>query len=387
MQNGLTGSIGVGLLAALAGACDAQVDPEYTGEPLLTLKGRVEALQQSPGEADIGVLWFESDARRGCSGPVRNEFTFTTGTFSADQQPDFQCAEACGEFPAPGDDREHDVDALRQQIGDWESCQRACGLDVTAELTVAYQACVTGAVGQTAPVVGDFPAQFSLDMLLPPPARALMPSDTGERVALGYFVALAPHSGALEVSFEREPPAWLMGGSETHVLAYAADPIAAASSWGLYLGGAFDVGYHLLRVQFGTRCGLPELELDEADSEGFDAPDSADLMPMPDTYPLGESGSLPVPESDEASLPLPDYRDVPFVCGNGICEAGEDCRHCSDCGGCDSGAAGQSTGILYGGGGYSCLSTANLLVEAAPGGEAEIQLSIAPPERIAWPSL
>ena len=43
------------LVAMMSGACDAQVDPQYAGEPLLTLKGRVQA-QVSPAEADVGVM-------------------------------------------------------------------------------------------------------------------------------------------------------------------------------------------------------------------------------------------------------------------------------------------------------------------------------------------
>jgi hypothetical protein len=381
MKNELApATVALVLVGALVGACDAQVDPGYAGEPLLTLKGRVQA-QVGPAEADVGVLWFRSDAQHGCSGPVRSGGSYRTGSYSPDA--DQACADACG--PYLGDfNPEHD----RQ----WESCQRACGVDVTVESFVSYQACVTGAVGQTTPVVGDFPAQFSLDVLLPPPEQALMPSDTGERMGLGYFVALAPSPGSLALSFEKEPPVWLLGGSETHVLAYAADPIEADSSWGLYLGGSYDVGYHLLRVQYGNRCGLPQRYSDEVpfgDPDNGGASGSVDLLPMPDTEPMlaPSSDDSIEPTSDvPASPPEPDYRGVPFVCGNGVCEAQEDCRRCSDCGACETGSP-ESTGILYGQMDYACFATDNTLRASVPGGEVDIELRIAPPELISWPSL
>jgi hypothetical protein len=379
MQNAWLGMTGgaVLLLGALEG-CDAQVDPDYQGEPLVTLKGRVEALQIGAPEADVGVLWLTSDAENGCSGPQRSCITGSSGSYSGDQ--DQACLDACGDLPFACDPEANE---------EWARCQRACGSDVKVTTLVEYNACASGAVGQTAPVVGNFPAQFSLDMLLPPPSQAFMPSDTGERVALGYFVALAPHSGPFTLSVGEGPPNWLLGGSETHVLVYAADPIAADSSWGVYLSGAYPVGYHLIRVEFGNRCGLPEYYEEDFDDE----PDSAGstavgLGPMPDTEPMKDGGESAADPDLPPELPSePDYAGLTLVCGNGVCEPHETCEVCSDCGGCEDGSAGTSTGLLNVDLGYYCQSTPPTLVAVAPGGEAGLRLVIAPPGLIQWPQL
>jgi hypothetical protein len=259
-----------------------------------------------------------------------------------------------------------------EAIDAWAECQRGCGSDTEVFVQVQHEPCFSGAVGQTAPVVGDFPAQFSLDMLSPPPKEALTSSDTLERVALGFFVALAPDSGPFTLQREmREPPTWLLGGSESHVLIYASDPVAADSTWGRYLGGAYPVGYSLVQVAFGNRCGLP---LVEESGEGTDAPDS-----------VGSSGST----GDTAGPPLPpepDYTGVPLVCGNGVCEEGESCRVCSDCACGGEAGADTSTGLGNLSGNYFCMATPSRLLPSPAGSEAEIQLLLAPPGEIDWPT-
>jgi len=379
-----TGGAGL-LLAGGIAACDAQVDPGYQGEPLLTLKGQVQSVVVSAPEADVGVLWLTSDAANGCSGPQQSGVQFSSGSYNPDV--DVACTDACGPLPEGGEGLE-----------EWEVCQHACGSDVEVGFITEYHACVDGAIGQTAPVVGDFPAQFSLDMLLPPPRAAFMPSDTGERVALGFFVALAPQARSLELSFRSEPPAWLLGASETHVLAYAADPVDADSSWGHYLGGALSVGYHLMRVDFGNRCGLPErgsaFDVD-VPPPAFDEGDP-DLAPQPDQDPMADSEGIPFDETGgEATYEdvdttstydeeeRPNYAGVALVCGNGVCEVHETCDNCSDCA-CD--VAGASTGVGYADEDYYCQSTSSTLA-SAPGSEADIRLLLAPAELIDWPSL
>ena len=44
-------------LAVGIGACDAQVDPGYQGEPLLTLKGRVPGTLTVTGDTMSGVVY------------------------------------------------------------------------------------------------------------------------------------------------------------------------------------------------------------------------------------------------------------------------------------------------------------------------------------------
>ena len=362
-------------------ACDAQVDPNYRGEPLLTLEGRVAALRSSAGEADVGVLWLTSSPDDECSGPVLTCSSSASGQApsAGPGGPDAACLQACGYIPECTE-----VDAIEA----WAECQRGCGSETEVFVQVQYEPCFSGAVGQTAPVVGDFPAQFSLDMLAPPPSGALTSSDTLERVALGFFVALAPDSGPFTLQREmREPPAWLLGGSESHVLIYAGDPVAADSTWGKYLGGAYPVGYHLVQAAFGNRCGLPSVddlgEYTDAPGSGATGAATGDSAGTPYTGDssgeVGESSQPPLP-------PEPDYTGVPLVCGNGACEDGESCEVCSDCACGEGGAADTSTGLGNLSGNYFCMSTPGRLLPSPAGSEAEIQLLLAPPRQISWPT-
>jgi hypothetical protein len=359
------------LMGVVQGGCDAQVDPGYEGEPLTRLKGRVSALAAAPAEADVGVLWF-SDSEGQCSGPEQSCFYSASGAFSPTM--DVACLEACGTMPECVE-----VSAIEE----WEGCQQACGADIEVNVQVEYHACFTGAVGQTAPVIGDFPAQFSLDVLSPPPVEALLRSDTGERVAIGLIVALQLNGEPLTLDAETDDlPEWWIGGSESHFLAYAADPIAADSSWGTYLGGEYSVGYHLIRVVFGNRCGLARLSSEE-DAEADSPGDAATEEPTPDTG----GGSAEPSSEPEDRFEEPDYRGIPFVCGNGVCEQGENCDVCSDCIECDGTSPGMSSGLTSRDGEYNCRYTPSTFEKAPAGAESEIELMIVRPELIDWPAL
>lgn len=328
----LGGMLGVGMVS-----CDAQVDGEYPGEPLATLEGRVSALSAVSGDVDVGVLWFMSSEGAECSGPVQSCRSSALSAGSVDA--DLECLNACGESPGCSNADEAD---------DWVECQRACGVETQLFIDVGYSVCASSAVGQRTPVVGDFPAQFSLDMLAPPPPEAFMASDTGERAALGWFIATDRDAEDLSVNFEeREPPTWLVGGSETHVLIYAEDDIPEDSTWGRYLGGSYPEGYHLVRVEFGNRCGLPTPELEEEETS---------------------------------------YADVPNVCGNGVCEGRETCDNCSDCIQCDEDGRGNDSGRTNLDEGYTCVASSSRLVKSADI-EQDIELQLAPPGRIDWPTL
>jgi len=384
-------AVGSGVLAVLsamgaAQGCDAQVAPGYPGEPMLRLQGRVEALQSGASEADVGVLWLTNSGDAECTGPEPTCLLITGSTLSAET--DFTCLSSCEAAPDCTDPA---------AIERWQTCHAGCGSSVEVQHEVRYRACASGAVGQRAPVKGAFPAQFGLDVLLPPPESAMLASGTGERVALGYFVAIAPGAEALDVVLDEAPPAWLLGGSETHVLIYAADGISAESSWGAYLGESYAPGYHLLRVEFGNRCGLPRLYADtsggmfapEADEEGL-----SDLVP-----PRGDGASAPAPDTGgdgaadegddggESSDRDLDYTGTPLVCGNGVCEPNEDCDICSDCVACDGTSPGMSSGRSNLDGGYHCVATDSLLRRTLAGSESDIQLLIARPDLIAWPEL
>ena len=384
-------ALGSMLLLVAGQACEAQVDAGYQGEPLVTLAGQVETQQASPAGADVGVLWLAGAPEDECSGPQRSELGFATGM--ASDEVDVACTDACG---SP---------AYLQNVEAWESCMRACGVDAHAGSIISYSVCGSGAIGQTTPVFGDFPAQFSLDVLRPPPARALMASDTGERVALGYFVALSPQAGSLDLSLRDGPPPWLLGGSETHVLMYAADTISSDSSWGFYLGGRYGRGYHLLRVQHGTRCvldrydpyhqrvpgppdSLPESAPTPAPTadDGTGDPDSEGQPADPDTVDQGDPGANPAGAVTEVAAVPADYSGIAHVCGNGVCEPEESCDTCSDCTGCSGGRRGTSSGLTNQMPGAFCITTPSRVV-SAEGDESEIRLLLARPELIDWPQL
>ena len=338
MRRSVNVSALVGLLGIGGVSCDAQVDGSYEGEPLKTLKGSVAALQSTSGGVDVGVLWFMSTEGASCSGPVQSCRALELGASSPDT--DFECLDACGERPACDD---------AEQVDDWLTCQSACGAEVQLFIDTHYSVCAKSAVGQRTPVVGDFPAQFSLDMLAPPPAEAFMVSDTGESAALGWFVAANQDADDLSVDFEsEEAPAWLVGGSETHVLVYAENSIPEDSSWGRYLGGSYAEGYHLVRVEFGNRCGLSGSDTDEEE---------------------------------------PSYADVPNVCGNGLCEGRETCDNCSDCIECGDDGVGTDSGRTNLDGGFRCVSTSSRLVPSPDDDEQAIELKLAPPDQIDWPIL
>lgn len=336
---------GRGLSAVvLAAGCDSQADPSYVGEAMIELAGRIEAAPESRSlTAAVGVLWLMGSPEDGCSGPKLGCSTSASGAASVDS--DFECVAACGEQP------QDCTDAAAYQS--WAQCQTECGVHTEVVVQVESRTCFEGGVAQTTPVDGEFPAGFELDVLEPPPDAAVMASDTGERVAVGMFVAVAPEAETLTFSRkDDEPPGWLRGGSETHVLIYAAEPVAAESSWGRHLGGAYSEGYHLARVVPGNRCGLPRY--DEA---------------------VGDEGEY-------------DYSDVPLVCGNGACEASEDCSVCADCIECDADGNGTDSGLSnVENDAYYCLSTPGRLVPAGSGSEQDIELLLMGPEYIAWPPI
>ncbi len=365
-----------GLCLAAAFGCDSQADPQYVGEALIELGGHVDALSGSEDDADVGVLWLTGSASDGCSGPYVGCSVSSSGAFSPDA--DFECAAACEE---PASHCE-DPDAYQA----WAECQTSCGLPTEVSVQIQSRTCFEGGVAQTTPVDGEFPAAFNLDVLQPPPGEALMPSDTGERVAIGLFVAVDPSADSMSFSRrDRERPAWLLGGSETHVLIYVGDPVSEDSTWGRHLGGAYAEGYHLVKVRPGNRCGLPRYE--EAASGGSSSnPPDKDFDSRPGDAMSAGDAAAPEQQSEWEG---PDYEGVALVCGNGVCEPGESCSVCSDCVECDdddqhgksSGLTNRETDEFF------CTSTAGKLVPAEPGSERDIELLIARPEYIDWPPI
>jgi hypothetical protein len=67
----------LGLALSVGPGCEGQADPSYSGEPLVSVSGQVEAAL-SGGDLEVGVLWLtaESDFDLVCTGestPSREE--------------------------------------------------------------------------------------------------------------------------------------------------------------------------------------------------------------------------------------------------------------------------------------------------------------------------
>jgi hypothetical protein len=235
-RRGLPLLAAIGVAGGGAYGCDGQADPGYRGEPLISVSGRVEAGLEV-GEVEVGVLWVTSGS----------DFSIEcTGEANADGAPS-ACAEACGEITC-------------ENLEAWDACASSCP-DVTyvvSEVTTPSVPFLTGGVGQTTPAVGEFPAQFSLDILEPPPDEVLIASTTGERLAIGLFVALDPAGAPFRVALSEltDHPAWLLGGSESHMLVYMPDGLDAESLWSQATGIVGASGFQLIAV-------TPPAELDQ----------------------------------------------------------------------------------------------------------------------------
>ena len=220
--------LGVAALGSGPG-CDSQADPSYRGEPLLSVTGEVEAAL-SVGEVEVGILWLTASGEFNleCTGEV----VTVSGAPSA-------CAAACGE---PSCD---------EQEPGWSACVEACPdvAEVFESVLPPSDFFLTGGIGQTTPAVGEFPAQFSLDILEPPPPSALIGSRTGERLAVGLFVAIDP--GKAPFTLDRNqpgPPDWILGSSSTHALMFTPDGISESSVWSEGLQLTLAPGYQLMQM-------------------------------------------------------------------------------------------------------------------------------------------
>jgi len=219
---GLVSSVALGF-----GCGEGQADPSYEGEPLLSVNGQVEAELSVRDEVEVGVLWLVANT----------DFDLVcTAEVEAEPEPS-ACVEACGEFNC-------------RTLEAWEQCVGQCP-DVTfvwVEAQTPSIPFITGGIGQTTPVVGEFPAQFSLDILEPPPPDALIGSSTGERLAIGLLVALDPAGAPWRLDLTQAGfPDWLLGGSERHFLIHAPDGLPPESIWSLATGNlTLPPGYHLM---------------------------------------------------------------------------------------------------------------------------------------------
>jgi hypothetical protein len=213
------------LCLAVGLGCESQAGPSYRGEALLSVNGQVEAAL-SVGQAEVGILWLTTsgDFDVVCTGEAE-----TRGGGPS------ECLSACG------------VPNCRN-LDDWTACAESCTdvQSVTAEARLPEGVFINGGIGQTTPAVGEFPAQFSLDILEPPPAEALIGSATGERVAVGLFVAIDPAGAPWRIADLTRLPDWLLGGSESHILLFSPDGFSESSVWDTAFSFTMAPGYQLV---------------------------------------------------------------------------------------------------------------------------------------------
>jgi hypothetical protein len=222
-------AVGWGLAALACG--DAQVAPDYQGEPLMTIAGNVEA-PLSVGDVEVGILWL-----RFGSDPVECEIEFSGEAPGA-------CVAACG---VPSCEDYAALDA-------WQACRDQCGDEPDGisfiMVNVYGDTLFDGAVGQTTPVQGAFPAEFRLDLLEPPPDDVLRPTPSGERATFGLFIALDPAGAPFSFDFSALPslPPWLLGGSGSHLLVFSPDGVSRDSGLGTLLDDEFPPGFQLMEI-------------------------------------------------------------------------------------------------------------------------------------------
>lgn len=218
----------LGLALGVGFGCDGQADPGYEGEALVSVSGKVEAAL-SVGDAEVGVLWLTA----------ASDFDIVCTAETIPSREESACVAACGEVTC-------------ENLDSWGDCAESCP-EVTSVSLVARTPSdpfVTGAVAQTTPVIGEFPAQFSLDILEPPPAEALIDSVTGEQLALGMFVGLDPAGAPFRIDLSQgiSYPDWLLGGSESHLLVYTPGGVPEGSAWSRAAYLTLGPGYHLMEM-------------------------------------------------------------------------------------------------------------------------------------------
>lgn len=98
-----------------------------------------------------------------------------------------------------------------------------------------------GVVAEQAPVTGQFPAEFELELFAPPPDAAInnLP-DLGGKFAISMIASLDPTSDLVN-----NPVIW--GLAEQHMLAYLPETIDPHTMISDFLGGVTAPGYHLMQ--------------------------------------------------------------------------------------------------------------------------------------------
>jgi hypothetical protein len=180
-------------------------------------------------------------------------------------------------------------------------------------------------VGTRVPVTGSFPAGFSLDIFLPPPAEALnaLPPDSSATIAepdLGFAWIMVVRSGATppgrDILFHQDVKGLstgdVLGWAENYVLAYL-DRDAVSGSWAeAALSGPLGRGYHLMRVEGTTQANLIAIGMCKAQMGGTSANCKPTLAPLSEVS--GTDGGLAVDlSSDLSTLLVPLFQLPPKV--------------------------------------------------------------------------
>jgi hypothetical protein len=258
--------------AALGAGCESQADAGYRGEPLLSVTGHVEAAL-SAGPVDVGFLWLTM------SGPFD---LICTGEAETESGEPSACAAGCGEVTC-------------DNLESWADCAESCS-DVAAvhvDAVPPSDSFLTGGIGQTTPAVGEFPAQFSLDILEPPPPEALMRDASGQELGIGLVVALDPSGAPWRFELgQLEQPSWLLGGSMSHLVVFAPEAISEDSPWSRALGFTPGAGYQLVELSHGP-CDDPEA----------DCKDGEDRLGLP--VPPGDASQVSLTLGPPGNVELP----------------------------------------------------------------------------------
>ena len=138
-----------------------------------------------------------------------------------------------------------------------------------------------------APVVGSFPAQFSIDLDVPPPSDTLndftqggtQPSES--RFSTGYIFVVRDG-----VDLNTNPADAIVGIAEEYVLVYVESDVQPGSRSAQFLGGALTAGYHLMKYVPMDAAELQAVEDCKAtSSDPAKCGDATDrLVPNPEEF-------------------------------------------------------------------------------------------------------
>lgn len=224
-------------------ACDAQVDPGYSGEILATLRGsvlNVTEASSTSGPLSAGIMWYTSTPQAECAGPNAG-CGFGYGGVVGDSVS--VCADDCADAFS---------ECSASKLETLTSCLMSCDPELNFFVSeLEFGLCSSGTVGQSVVVTGEFPASFTLDLFQPPNEEALLADATGVQVALGTIVAFEGPANEGPEDFSETA---VVGTSTMHVVVYAPVAVPESSPWGMMFGAGLEPGFHLLEIMPAQLC-------------------------------------------------------------------------------------------------------------------------------------